>query len=376
MDYLFNNDTFYYIVNGQKTLSKNHAMILAGGDASNAYFYNMDNVWDAVDWTKEPVEPIQSMLDRRAAQIRDKFDWVCLWLTTGYDSQTILETFIRNNIKLDEIAFVTREEYYIDTEDPAKRVEANLYKKFHNPKVLISEFKIGLDYHKTVYNTLKEDWLTYMPGQSLRLSKTSPVWYHNIHEGLKRHKDKTPGRRGDIYGFEKPRLDLRDGNWYAQSHDMVIRDQSGAQVEAFYMTSDMPEIHVKQHHLMMKWLETLPGMCHKMVHDIQSMNVSDHQSLGENRSYYQDWNLALGRIKAKTLNGLHALNKANFKQDIDSFDGIKMLKHLKDTGDNVLKYAYHLRTDFSSEESFVKKFSVPIFGKSWKIREFRPNIIK
>lgn len=369
-------ENYYYVVDGIKTASKNMALLLAGGKAEKIHFYNMEHVWDQLDWTHEPKKSIHALCEERAKQLRYQYDWLCLWLTTGYDSQTILDSFIRAGVKLDEIAYMYRPEYYKDPETPYVKVEIENYKKFHNPNLKVFELEIGLNYHKHVYNDMGDDWMLAMPGQNLRFSKTTPVFLHNFHDTLRKHKDQTPGRRADIYGYEKPRVDLRDGMWYAQSLDIVYRDFMGANVEYFFMTPSMPEIHVKQHHMMINWLETIKGMCHDMVHYMQAFVVhttSIEDLYGEKRvvvPYYKEWNLALGRSMAKSFEGAHSLNKLEFKHEITAKETRKIIKHLVNTNDKVLNYAHKTRVELSRSCNNLTNFSVPVFGKSWVLRPY------
>jgi hypothetical protein len=56
------------------------------------------------EWTQEPVESLDELYRQRAQQIRDSYDYVVLFYSGGPDSWNILNTFLKNDIKLDEIA--------------------------------------------------------------------------------------------------------------------------------------------------------------------------------------------------------------------------------------------------------------------------------
>ena len=56
------------------------------------------------DWTKEPAESLDELYRRRAQQIRDNYDYIVVWYSGGPDSWCVLDSFIKNNIKVDEIA--------------------------------------------------------------------------------------------------------------------------------------------------------------------------------------------------------------------------------------------------------------------------------
>lgn len=59
--------------------------------------------FDNYDWTVEPKESWAEICKQRAQQIRDENDHVAISYGGGSDSHHILETFIKNNIKVDEL---------------------------------------------------------------------------------------------------------------------------------------------------------------------------------------------------------------------------------------------------------------------------------
>lgn len=65
-----------------------------------------EQFFDSFDWTKEPVESIETLFKYRAQHIRDSYDYVILMLSGGDDSGKIFEVFYENNIHLDEIVTV------------------------------------------------------------------------------------------------------------------------------------------------------------------------------------------------------------------------------------------------------------------------------
>ena len=63
-----------------------------------------DEIYSRFDWTQEPVESLGELYRQRAQQLRDKYDYLVLWFSGGADSTNILNSFIENDIKLDEVA--------------------------------------------------------------------------------------------------------------------------------------------------------------------------------------------------------------------------------------------------------------------------------
>ena len=58
--------------------------------------------------SKEPKESWEELLRQRALQIRQHYDYVRLWYSGGADSHTVLLTYLKNKIPLDEIVMIRR----------------------------------------------------------------------------------------------------------------------------------------------------------------------------------------------------------------------------------------------------------------------------
>ena len=358
---------YYYQVDGVKTPSRNHALLLAGGDLSRIKFYYLDDVWDRIDWSVEPQSSINQLCEQRCRQLREQYDWLCVWLSAGYDSQTILDSFIRAGVKIDEIAYMHRLEYYQDPEVPFIIQTANDYKTYHNPNVRIFQAEVDSDYTFDVYRKLKERWVLE-PGSALRFSKSISPFVHRFHDDVVKLRLSTRGRRADIYGKEKPRLTIYNGWWHMMVTDSIVDDVIGAGVVPFFTTPDLPEIHVKQCYLAMAWFESLEGLTNDLVHGIQGADdlLTKHKKGSEN-SYYRRWNLALGRVEIGCPEAAHALTKKYFTHDENSFDSMKLLNHVKTERSKIVN-DYAGGTLELTRVLDNKELKTPILSKSWPIR--------
>jgi hypothetical protein len=63
-----------------------------------------EDIFKNFDWTTEPSESIEELYRRRAQSIRDRYDYIVIWYSGGPDSWNMVNTFLKNNIKIDEIA--------------------------------------------------------------------------------------------------------------------------------------------------------------------------------------------------------------------------------------------------------------------------------
>jgi len=79
--------------------------------------WNFNNtVFSKQDWTSEPEKDIRTMYRERAQAIRDQFDYVVVMFSGGSDSTTVLDSFIDNNIPVDEIVMNQWVKYQPDRE--------------------------------------------------------------------------------------------------------------------------------------------------------------------------------------------------------------------------------------------------------------------
>ena len=106
----------YYLVNGTKTFSKFEAWQLSGNDIDKIQFIFNDDVFGAIDTTKEPEEDIYELYRQRAVQLRKDYDYIVLIYSGGVDSHTVLETFLDNNLKIDEICTFSNNDVQAKTE--------------------------------------------------------------------------------------------------------------------------------------------------------------------------------------------------------------------------------------------------------------------
>jgi hypothetical protein len=62
-----------------------------------------NDLFESLDWTTEPKETIQELYKKRAQQIRDRYDYVVILFSGGCDSTCVLDSFIDNDIHVDEV---------------------------------------------------------------------------------------------------------------------------------------------------------------------------------------------------------------------------------------------------------------------------------
>jgi hypothetical protein len=271
MDWMRQLQRFGYTVDGQFYFSKISALDAAGGDIDRVHLYFLDNEWKHVDWTKEPPQSWQELIDLRCRQLRDSYRSISLFFSGGFDSMTILNGFLRNHLPLDELIIWDRAwlpECQIEIQY-AKQV-AEQIKKNHWPNLKITYQRKEVDTIAKFYETLGDKWIEH-PGEHFAMQKNIRDWeFETMREVLGRHH-----ATGHILleGRDKPRVNLRDGRWYAMMNDKLLKFCMGNTAEQFYYSPDFPELHVKQCFMAIDWMEKTFDITHEMVHQIQSFKL-------------------------------------------------------------------------------------------------------
>ena len=240
-----------------------------------------DTVYASCDWTHEPEESLSELYRQRAQQIREQYDYLVLWFSGGADSTNILNAFVNNNIKLDEVASYVN---YEATGDRFNYLNAEIY-HVAVPVVQVAKEKQPWLQHTVIDlaaltieyfadTSAKFDWIyqvnSYVnPNAAARrdIKLKIPHWKKMFNDG---------NRVGFIYGIDKPRIAELNGNYYFRFIDMLDNAVSAeCQMlnrewdfnELFYWAPDNPNIVIKQAHTIKKYLKSATKMSPFIVND-------------------------------------------------------------------------------------------------------------
>jgi hypothetical protein len=290
----FDQADCYYQVGDQKTYNRNVAIAWANGDVDKIHLYWMDDLWSSIDLSKRPTRSWDQLMKERCYQIRDRALQVGIAFSGGYDSQTILDHFILNKIKLDHLQinhkkFCHHAEFY-SAVNTAKKIKQHYY-----PNLKIDVIDVDVEYLLSIYKNNKEDWLWGESSGEFRFTKmarNSLVNYNYQHTKLGLLHN-----RITIEGREKPRLFIEDGWWVIAMLDGVLDHVFNTPFESFYISRDLPDLHLKQVWMMIDWLE---GQLFTTVHDLEQFLHKVQKN--SNNILNEQWNCAIGRNKVHHYN--------------------------------------------------------------------------
>jgi hypothetical protein len=303
----------YYTVGPHKTYSKLDAITLHASTGHHPEWNFNDAVFGLYDWSLEPAESLKELYRQRAQQIRDQYDYLVLFYSGGADSTNILQTFLKNDIKLDEIA----QFYSLDGDGGDK--DSNFNSEVTKVAIPWSQRitqEHGYINHRVIdqskliddiYDSpeIRHDFL-YQQNTCISPNNFSRVYLRKV---IKDYADMiAAGKRlCFIWGAEKPRMYYENGRYCMKFLDMIDNcvspllqqeNQDGYYDELFYWSPDFVPGMIKQGHTIVKALKTWPVQepfftqettsFGKTVRDGVTWYLTNH---GMHTAVYPDWDI-------------------------------------------------------------------------------------
>jgi len=307
-----------YHANGKSFSNKLEAILEA--NASNAWVewdYHED-IFSRSRWDIEPPVTLDGLYRERALQLREAYDYLVLFYSGGVDSWNILNTFVKNNILLDEI-------YMWGAFEAEQRESARLgwstdpgyyTREIKQSLPLVEKLVANKGTKVNVYDWTKDilaaandrDWI-WTAG--VRFDPTCMV-RSKFHKVFREHNELVhKGKKvGFVFGIDKPRLLRDDRSIYFVFLDVImttgtlptndILGEYWENDEYFYWSPNMPELAIKQSHMVANHL--------KKQKRTDLIKHIDHIGGWHDESYYRevnaiiypDWHQDVWQIKKPT----------------------------------------------------------------------------
>ena len=215
--------------------------------------YNKSNEFEKYDWSQEPSKSWEELMKDHALYFRDKYDYLSILYSGGQDSQYILNIFLENKIKVDEI-IVYRSQLpgfdndYINTEPDTIALPYLSQLDMTNigsPLVTIH----SIDSWDIMNEYLSLEWSFK---NSSNLLQRTPM------NAAQMTIPRRPGNSVMLRGTTEPCVyyDKKLDKFYAQIWD-TDNHIDGHQTKIktpFFTSPEYPKIHAKQCHMVKNWL--------------------------------------------------------------------------------------------------------------------------
>lgn len=168
----FLNPFWYSDQHGRIYHSAAHAAYAKEKDKNlNIKYHFFDDEFNSFDWKNDTNESTDDLFKERAQYIRDNYDYILLCFSGGVDSTKMLETFVYNNIFVDEILSVGA--FSQDLHPESEEDENHNNDIYINVKNVLADLPIHKNTKVTYYDYSP---LFTNPNQFTLIQKYGPEW--------------------------------------------------------------------------------------------------------------------------------------------------------------------------------------------------------
>lgn len=333
----------FWTVNGEIVYSKVQSIMLAQQKNTHDIRYHYwDHVFSSYDWKAEPIQSLPELYKNRAQQLRDSYDHLVILYSGGSDSSNTLKTFLKNNIKVDEVAYWynSYDEYNNPTNLEIIHAGSEMLHKCRD-QYGITITKIDERPYYNNINLKNHEWVMHAEPSliSAQLSRSriiydNPQWNALTDSGL---------RVGIVMGLEKPRIFMDNDHWTSAFLDVLFcynyeefhYKQPPVTIEPFYSSPNYPLIPIKQCHVIKNYINLTydSGFIKENFNNTAAFNRELYFKIVRNLvyPYWNDNTYTIGK-GANVLNAKHSCiwnSNTDFSQKY--FSGLHWLNEAVDS---------------------------------------------
>lgn len=379
------HDYGYYEVDNRKFLVKHDALLYATQHNKTVKWNFNDEYFSSFDWSVEPTETLEYLYAERARQLRQRYDYLVLHYSGGYDSNNIIETFIKNNIHLDEVVIrapnindydpssgLTADNHYAEAKHVAYPL-ALAIKNLYMPHLKITV----LDTAPLIVNwfTKNKNWfdnVTWVTDPSAVMRSNFDMLDDNLI-----HMAEKGIKIGHVTGHDKPNVNDEPNGSYAVSFTDIISTRGYLTprlthrdlpyyFEFFYWHKDSVKMMIKQAHTVVR--AKANGKCLKpLIYPI----TNDQEK--ERNGY--EWRVYEDEIAESIYSRMFPRSWTSFKTAIKMIgdDHSWIFKHsdsefFKNWKRNMLKLHFSIDKRFHRDDDFFEWGSKILESKKYLIK--------
>jgi hypothetical protein len=264
----------YYQVGNRVFNHKILALQHATATKQSVHWNFNSEVYDSMDWTQKDSMSLLDMYRTRAEQVRNKYDYLILCWSGGGDSTTMLESFLHNNILIDEVVIMWpvsqsrgryTAEWNTDSTNVLSEWELAIVPKLERLRIKYPNLKI------TICDTMSElNKNEYCDDTVLIVEKHNygAIQRWRQLDQVARERSEKHNSVAIVLGVSPITTCNLDNKYLAafflddhvnpgSKSDQTL-DGWTRNVEYFYMTPDMPELVRKQAHVILEHMNVYP----------------------------------------------------------------------------------------------------------------------
>jgi hypothetical protein len=315
----------YYSVNNSVYTSKTQALIEASKSNAFPEWHFGRPSFARMKWDQGHVADIRSVYAARARQLREQYDYLVLSFSGGSDSWTVLNTFLVNNIKLDEVLVywpmrAIDGKYQVstvtDTWNYYSEYELVIKKDLEYLAARHPEIKVTIaDYSDTLSGEIgEEDWFSV--NDHMNPTVFSKYKMMTDTEQKLADNDKSVAV---IQGIDKPQLAYKDGRVFLYFLDIlanttIVDRFQNRKVEMFYWSPAYPELAHAQARILYEYFVAHPE--HLYLIDWSNPERSKYKSRYDDivrTLVYPDWDKSKFQAKKTNSNTYNMMDSWVFK---------------------------------------------------------------
>ena len=306
----------YYLVDQTKIFaSASSAMYYCTLNNTRDLKFILDaDVYKQIDWTIEPKTDLWELYKQRAQQLRDKYDYIILRWSGGADSTNMVQSFLQNDIRPDEIQTCTME---APGYKPKDGMHIEQRENFHLIKNDVERLGVKMttvntaDFYEHGFDDPDWQFVSTSP-RTNSYSKFMQMYNLNHYKNIAL-KYTNPVV---VDGLDKPQITNVDGEMVAYfcdlqqmvtgfTHNFDSNHTAFAiKKERFYCTGDLPELTIKQSHIVANYIQNREDMKRvtALGYNTEGFPEETYSEMVIRLLYYKSWKnnfFSIGKFENK-----------------------------------------------------------------------------